>query len=91
MSTKNFLKNHFEKVAWENKSYLCGIDEVGRGCLSGPLVVTAAILRPGAKYRLLKDSKILTEQERNQAYEWINKNAFYSSVKFAFLVLLEPV
>jgi ribonuclease HII len=80
MNRKNFIKNHFEKVAWKDKSYTCGIDEVGRGCLSGPLVVASVILRPDAKYSLLKDSKILTEQERNKAYDWINKNAFYSSV-----------
>lgn len=39
-----------------------GIDEVGRGCWAGPLVVAAVVL-PG-RIRGLKDSKLLTKQQR---------------------------
>ena len=73
-----FPKNYFEKQAWENKFYVCGIDEVGRGCLAGPLVVAAVILPQHTSYSL-KDSKILTESERETAYQWITQNAWYST------------
>ena len=71
-------KNFFEKAAWTDNLYACGLDEVGRGCLAGPLVTGAVILPPKTSYRLLKDSKILTEAERNTAYAWITKHCFWS-------------
>lgn len=74
-----YPKNYFEKQAWKNKFYVCGIDEVGRGCLAGPLVVAAVILPHNTIYSL-KDSKILTENQRESAYHWIVCNALYSVV-----------
>ncbi|MBU4269978.1 ribonuclease HII [Candidatus Dependentiae bacterium] len=71
-------KNFYENQAWENKKYVCGIDEVGRGCLAGPVVTAACILPLSSSYELLKDSKILTQQERETAFSWIEKNCFYS-------------
>ena len=73
-----FSKNYFEISAWKKSNYVCGIDEVGRGCLAGPLVTCAAILSQNTTHNLLKDSKILTEKERNIAYKWLIKNCFYS-------------
>ena len=72
------LKNHFEKISWDQGLYTCGLDEVGRGCLAGPLVVAAVIIPQHTNYRLLKDSKILTAEERNQAFAWITKNCLWS-------------
>jgi ribonuclease HII len=70
--------NFFEKKAWANNTYVCGIDEVGRGCLAGPLVVGAVILPIGTKYRF-KDSKLLTANEREKNFTWITKHAYYST------------
>ncbi len=76
---KNTLKkNLFENNAWRNNLYTCGIDEVGRGCLAGPLVTAAAILPKNANFELLKDSKILSKKNRGKAFEWIKKNCIYS-------------
>ena len=76
--TVNFKKNFFENAAWKQKSVVVGIDEVGRGCLAGPLVTAAVILPPfRATYRLLKDSKQLDLSERILAYKWINKHCWY--------------
>jgi ribonuclease HII len=75
---QKFKKNFFEKDAWQNSCYVCGIDEVGRGCLAGPLVTSTVILPINTTSPLLKDSKILTEQEREKAFDWITKNCFYS-------------
>lgn len=75
---KKFLKNFFEKNAWAEGLYTCGIDEVGRGCLAGPVVVGAAIIPQNASYHLLRDSKLMSEEERLQAFKWINKNCHWS-------------
>lgn len=73
----NFRKNAFEKESWQGNKLVCGIDEVGRGCLAGPLVTAAVILPPFKAPSMLKDSKIMTEQERLKAYTWIIKNCWY--------------
>lgn len=74
---ERFRKNFFEHQAWENGTLICGIDEVGRGCLAGP-VVTAAVMLPAHKTSpLLKDSKLMTPAERLKAFEWIEKNCWY--------------
>jgi len=70
-------KNSFEKRYWAEQKVVCGIDEAGRGPLAGPVVAAAVIVPKGCTYRLLKDSKILSESERLKAYTWIIKHCFY--------------
>lgn len=59
---------HFERLAQsEGYSLVAGVDEVGRGCLAGPVVAAACILDP--KRRLpkgLNDSKKLTAKKRDE-------------------------
>jgi len=74
-----FKKNSFEMSAWADNSLVVGIDEVGRGCLAGPLVTAAVILPINTRYALLKDSKLMTPSERQKAFTWINKNCFYGT------------
>lgn len=74
----NFNKNQFENNAWNAQSVVIGLDEVGRGCLAGPLVAAAVILPPNKDMRHLKDSKIMTEEERIKAARWIRKHCLYS-------------
>ncbi len=76
--TATFKKNSFEKAARQEQSVVCGIDEVGRGCLAGPVVTAAVILPPGRIPRIIKDSKILNEAERLKANAWIIKNCGFS-------------
>lgn len=73
----SFKKNFYENAAWQNGRTVCGIDEVGRGCLAGPLITAAVIMPPFKKSHLLKDSKILTAQEREKAYAWITKHCWF--------------
>lgn len=73
-----FSKNFYEKQEWERGSLVCGIDEVGRGCLAGPVVAAAVILFSNSNNRLLKDSKELDKKELQKAYNWIIKNSWYS-------------
>jgi len=81
------LKNSYEKSAWAEGLYTCGIDEVGRGCLAGPVVVAAAIIPQNTTYHLLKDSKIMDEEEREKAYKWITKNCYYSTAIASNIVI----
>ena len=68
----------YEETFWDKQAYICGIDEVGRGCLAGPVVTAAVILFPFATHPLLKDSKILTENKRLVTAQWILKNSWFS-------------
>jgi ribonuclease HII len=43
---------------------VCGVDEAGRGPLAGPVVAAAVVLDPGAPIDGLRDSKLLTENQR---------------------------
>ncbi len=74
----DFRKNLYEKEAWERAELVCGIDEVGRSCLSGPVVAAAAILRPKARHKLLRDSKVMSASQREEAYAWLMKNSTYA-------------
>lgn len=55
--------------------YLCGIDEVGRGPLAGPIVACAVILPKDSRILYLNDSKKLTAAKREELYEVILKEA----------------
>ena len=55
--------------------YIVGLDEVGRGCGAGPVVTAAVILPKGFSSPLLRDSKKLSEKQRNIAYQLIIDNA----------------
>jgi ribonuclease HII len=52
-----------------------GIDEVGRGCLAGPVVSAAVILPSGFSHTLIKDSKKLSPKKRIESFEIIMENA----------------
>lgn len=52
-----------------------GCDEAGRGCLAGPVFAAAVILPPDFENDLLNDSKQLTERQRYQLREVIEREA----------------
>ena len=54
---------------------ICGVDEVGRGTLAGPVVASAVILSANHKIEGLKDSKKLTSMRRVKLSKIIQKNA----------------
>ena len=65
--------------SYENKyrdaAFICGIDEVGRGPLAGPVVAGAVILPKDSQILYLNDSKKLTEKHREELYEVIMREA----------------
>ena len=48
------------------KDIIAGVDEVGRGCLAGPVVSAAVILKEGINIKLLRDSKKISFQKREE-------------------------
>jgi ribonuclease HII len=74
---KSIRKNSFEKRYWTQGQLVCGIDEAGRGPLAGPVVAAAVILPIGTARRGIKDSKLMTPEEREKAFTWIINNAYY--------------
>jgi ribonuclease HII len=59
---------------------VAGTDEVGRGCLAGPVVAGAVILDPDVYIPRLADSKTVTALERERLYEVITRKAMAWSV-----------
>jgi ribonuclease HII len=62
---------------------VAGCDEVGRGCLAGPVVAGAVILDPDRHSPGLADSKMLTAAERERLYDIITRKALAWSVAAA--------
>lgn len=60
---------------YEAYSCICGIDEVGRGPLAGPVVAGAVILPKDCSLLYLNDSKKLTEKKREELYDEIMETA----------------
>ena len=58
-----------------DKGYICGIDEVGRGPLAGPVVACAVILPSDHPILYLNDSKKLTAKKREELFDVILKEA----------------
>ena len=55
-----------------------GVDEVGRGCLAGPVVSAAVILKQNINLNLLKDSKKITFKKRIEIADHIKLNSTYA-------------
>ena len=62
---------------------VAGVDEAGRGALAGPLVAAAVILPPGFDLDGIRDSKLLSHRQREEAYARIRRQAVYAVVKAA--------
>ena len=71
----------FEKLAWAGGAQLvAGVDEVGRGCLFGPVVAAAVILEPDYRIKGLRDSKLIDQPTREKLAERIKQHAIAYSV-----------
>ena len=55
--------------------YICGIDEVGRGPLAGPVVAGAVVLPKESRILYINDSKKLSAKKREELFEVIQKEA----------------
>lgn len=64
-------------------TYICGIDEVGRGPLAGPVVAGAVILPKECDILYINDSKQLSEKKREELYDIIMEKAVSCAVGYA--------
>ena len=60
---------------YDTFSYICGIDEAGRGPLAGPVVAGAVILPKGKRILYVNDSKKLSEKKRDELFDVIKEEA----------------
>lgn len=65
------LDRYERLLAAQGFTRVAGADEAGRGALAGPLVAAAVILPAGFDIAGINDSKLLTEPQREAAYERI--------------------
>lgn len=69
--------------SYDSYSYICGIDEAGRGPLAGPVVAGAVILPKDCDLLYINDSKQLSEKKREELYEEIMKKALSCGIGYA--------
>lgn len=79
---RTFQMKEYERK-YENCRYICGIDEVGRGPLAGPVVAAAVILPKDVDIYYLNDSKQLSEKKREALYDEIMEKAIAVGIGFA--------
>jgi ribonuclease HII len=72
VSATRTLENVLRKLGFRR---VCGVDEVGRGCLAGPVVAGAVVLHPDRHISGLSDSKKVPAAEREELYEQITASA----------------
>ena len=73
------------KYRADGYSVICGIDEAGRGPLSGPVFAAACIMPDGFAIPGLDDSKKLTEKKREALFDIICREAIAYSIAYATL------
>jgi ribonuclease HII len=78
-------------LKYQEKLLEVGTDEAGRGCLSGPVVAAAVILPDDFKHSLLKDSKQLTEKQRQELRPYIEKYAISWAVTYVYQEKIDKI
>ena len=76
---------------YSDYSYICGIDEVGRGPLAGPVVAGAVILPKDCDILYLNDSKQLSEKKREELYSIIMEKAVSVGLGFSSHELIDEI
>jgi ribonuclease HII len=71
--------------------FVAGVDEVGRGCLAGPVACGAVILPPDWRPEGLRDSKMLKAEERERLGEEIMAGALAWSVAFVEAPVIDRI
>ncbi len=66
------LENALRRVGFV---HVAGVDEVGRGCLAGPVVAAAVVLHPDRHIPGVGDSKAVPAAERERLYDCIVRHA----------------
>lgn len=82
---ENTLLNlyEFEETLWQQGyKRVMGLDEVGRGCLCGPVVAAGVILHPDSRlHEAVNDSKIVSKVQREELAEIIKETAAFWTIQ----------
>lgn len=79
---RTFQLQEYERT-YASFGYICGIDEVGRGPLAGPVVAGAVILPKDCEILYINDSKQLSEKKREELYDVIMEKAIATGIGMA--------
>lgn len=74
---------HAYEFQYKDCTYICGIDEAGRGPLAGPVVAGAVILPKDCEILYLNDSKKLSAKKRDLLYDEIMEKAIATGIGMA--------
>lgn len=87
------LNLNLEQFLWKQEvKHIVGIDEVGRGCLAGPVFAAAVIFPPDHHpIRGINDSKTLSPKSRQELFHQIVLVASYYSVKMSSVDLINRI
>jgi ribonuclease HII len=80
VSAMRTLENALRRVGF---AHVAGVDEVGRGCLAGPVVAAAVVLHPGKHIPGVCDSKLVPAVERERLHDIIIRQAIAWAVASA--------
>ncbi|MCR5809101.1 MAG: ribonuclease HII [Clostridiales bacterium] len=70
-----FELTKYERELWDKGIVVCGMDEVGRGPLAGPVVTCCVVMPSEPLIEGVNDSKKLSEKKREQLYDKIREHA----------------
>ncbi len=80
----------FERSLWaEGYKRIMGLDEVGRGCLAGPVVAAGVIFDPHTQIEGVKDSKAIEELQRNILARQIKEKALFWTIRCGTVAEIE--
>ena len=71
------IKNFENILALPKRNKIAGIDEVGRGCLAGPVFAAAVILNDKIDIKNIRDSKKISYKKRILLSKYIRKNSVF--------------
>jgi ribonuclease HII len=77
------VRDNLDLKLWQSSTLFCGVDEVGRGALAGPVVAAAVILPPHTEIEGADDSKKLTPLRRAQLEPEIKRHSLAWTVAWA--------
>lgn len=77
LSARRTIENGLRRLGFAR---IAGVDEVGRGCLAGPVVAAAVVLSPGDPVAGLRDSKLLSFAGRIRLYDEITATCVACSI-----------
>ncbi|MFN3813107.1 MAG: ribonuclease HII [Aquificaceae bacterium] len=88
---KEKVSCEYELSFWEKGLLVAGVDEAGRGPLAGPVVASAVILPLFTEAFIDRDSKRMSQMEREEAYELIRRRALSIGTAVVDSVVIDRV